>query len=59
MTGTPIATASVPSTGGWQSWQTFNAPVTTTVSGTHTLYVEFSGSNSSGILNLNWFQFQP
>jgi glucosylceramidase len=58
MTGTPIATASVPSTGGWQTWQTFSAPLTTTVSGTHTLYVVFTGSNSSGILNINWFQFE-
>jgi glucosylceramidase len=50
MTSTPITT------GGWQTWQTVNAPVTT-VSGVHTLYVVFNGSTSS-IANVNWFQFQ-
>jgi glucosylceramidase len=56
-TGTLIGTATVPSTSGWQTWQTISAPVTT-ATGTHTLYVVFHGSNASGILNMNWFQFQ-
>ncbi len=56
MTSTPIATVTLPVTGGWQTWQTVNAPVTS-VSGVHTLYVVFNGSTSS-IANVNWFQFQ-
>jgi len=55
--GTLIGTATVPATGGWQTWQTVNAPVTN-ASGTHTLYVVFHGNNTNGIYNLNWFQFQ-
>ncbi len=59
MTGTPIATATVAPTGGWQTWQTISAPITASITGTHTLYVVFTGSNSTGILNMNWFQFEP
>jgi glucosylceramidase len=61
MTGTPIATATVAPTGGWQTWETVNAPVTLPTSastGAHTVYAVFSGSNSTGIVNMNWFQFQ-
>jgi glucosylceramidase len=57
MTGTPIATATTPPTGGWQTWQTATAPVTA-ASGVHTLYAVFVGSNSTGIINMNWIQFQ-
>lgn len=55
-TGPLIATVVLPVTGGWQTWRT----VTGTVSGAtgiHDLYIVFTGS-SSGIANLNWFQFQ-
>ena len=56
--GTPIATVSLPVTGGWQSWQTVNAAVTG-ASGVHDLYVVFAGRGTSGsIANLNSFQFQ-
>jgi glucosylceramidase len=55
-TGTPIATATLPVTGGWQTWQTVTAPVTG-ASGVHDLYVVIGGSTSS-ISNLNWYQFQ-
>lgn len=57
MSGTPIATVTTPATGGWQTWTTVNAPVTG-ATGTHTLYAVFTGSNSTGIINMNWFQFQ-
>ncbi|MEI8342316.1 MAG: glycoside hydrolase family 66 protein, partial [Verrucomicrobiota bacterium] len=51
-TGQIISTASVPNTGGWQTWTTASAPVTAT-SGTHQLFAVFKGERS----NLNWFQF--
>lgn len=54
--GTPIATVTLPVTGGWQKWQTVTAPVTG-ASGKHDLYVVFNGGSSS-ISNVNWFQFQ-
>ncbi len=55
LTGPLIAVATLPVTGGWQSWQTVSAPVSG-ASGVHDLYLVFRGS-SAGIANLNWFQF--
>ena len=58
MTGTPIATVTLPVTGGWQTWQTVSAPVSS-VTGVHNLYVVFSGGGSTdSISNVNWFQFE-
>ena len=57
MTSTPIATVTLPVTGGWQTWQTVSGTVTG-ASGVHTLYVVFTGGGSSdSISNVNWFQF--
>jgi glucosylceramidase len=53
--GTLIGTATLPVTGGWQTWQTVTAPVTG-ASGVHNLYIVFQGTNA-GISNVNWFQF--
>jgi glucosylceramidase len=57
MTGTPIATANLPVTGGWQTWQNVTAVPVSGASGVHTLYVVFNGTTSS-IANVNWFQFE-
>jgi glucosylceramidase len=54
-TGTLVGTATLPVTGGWQTWTTVTAPVTG-ASGTHDLYLVFKGGN--GIANVNWFRFQ-
>ncbi len=56
MTSTPIATATLPVTNGWQTWTSVTAPVSG-ANGVHTLYVVFNGATSS-IANVNWFQFQ-
>ena len=57
MTSTPIATVTLPVTGGWQTWQTANGGVTG-ASGVHNLYVVFTGGGSTAsIANINWFQF--
>lgn len=53
--GPLIATATLPVTGGWQSYQTVSASVNG-ATGVHDLYIVFKGSG--GIANLNWFQFQ-
>ncbi|HXI85010.1 MAG TPA: carbohydrate-binding protein [Verrucomicrobiae bacterium] len=53
-TGPIISSFALPSTGGWQTWQTIRQPVSG-ASGLHDLYAVFSGS--SGLGNLNWFQF--
>jgi glucosylceramidase len=55
LTGPLIATATLPITGGWQTWQTVTAPVTG-ASGQHDLYISFQGT-TAGISNVNWFQF--
>jgi glucosylceramidase len=54
-TGMLLGTATLPVTGGYQTWQTVTAPIVG-ASGVHTLYLVFHGSG--GIANLNWFQFQ-
>ncbi|MGD0629020.1 MAG: carbohydrate-binding protein, partial [Terracidiphilus sp.] len=56
MTSTPIATATLPVTAGWQTWTSVMAPVSG-AKGVHTLYVVFNGATSS-IANVNWFQFE-
>jgi hypothetical protein len=50
-----IATATLPVTGGWQTWQTVTASASG-ASGLHDLYITFQGS-TAGIANVNWFQF--
>jgi glucosylceramidase len=57
LSGLLVGTATLPATGGWQTWTT----VTTTISGgtsIRNLFVVFrSGGAAGGIANLNWFQF--
>jgi glucosylceramidase len=52
--GLLIGTVNLPVTGGWQTWQTVSGSVSN-ASGTHNLYLVFSGSGA--IANLNSFQF--
>jgi glucosylceramidase len=58
VSGTLVASVTIPVTGGWQTWNTVNAPAGS-ASGVHDLYVVFkaapAGTTSLG--NLNWFQF--
>ena len=55
-TGTLLGTATLPVTGGYQTYQTVPTTLTSSVTGTHTLYIVFHGTG--GIANVNWFQFQ-
>jgi hypothetical protein len=55
ITGTLIGTCSVAGTGGWQTWTTSTCDVGG-VSGTHNLYLKFTGG-SGYLFNINWFQF--
>lgn len=58
MTSAPIATVSRPVTGSWESnWVTISAPVST-VSGTHSLCVVFTGGRSFETSRTFWLQFQ-
>lgn len=57
--GTIVASVTVPSTGGWETWQTTPAASVTAASGVHDLYVVFKApaTGASSLGNLNWFQF--
>gem|GEM_PF-543676 len=58
-TGTLAASATVPSTSGWQTWSTVTGTLSGTVSGVHDVYVVVTATNSgtNSVANLNWFQF--
>jgi len=58
-TGLLVASVPIPSTGGFQTWQT-TAPVTVSgASGVHDLYVVFRApaSGTTALGNVNWFKF--
>jgi arabinoxylan arabinofuranohydrolase len=58
-TGTLLATCSEPVTGGWQTWTTVSCPVTTTATGTQTLYAVFHGQGvGSQDPNIEWIDLQ-
>jgi len=54
-TGTLIGTCAVAGNGDWQTWITASCNVNG-VSGTHNLYLVFTGS-SGYLFNFNWFKF--
>jgi len=54
-TGPLIASATIPVTGGWQTWTTLSAPVSG-ASGINDVYIVFKGGANIG--NVNWFQFR-
>ncbi|HLJ45126.1 MAG TPA: carbohydrate-binding protein [Bryobacteraceae bacterium] len=57
LTGPLVGTATLPVTGGWQSWTTVTAPIVG-ARGIRNLFLLFRGSETSGsVANLNWLQF--
>ena len=55
-TGTRIAECRITSTGGWNQFARFTAPVAP-VRGNHDVYLRFSGSGSASLFQLKWFTF--
>ncbi|MEU6143614.1 glycoside hydrolase family 16 protein [Streptomyces sp. NPDC047081] len=55
-TATPIGSFSVDNTGGWQTWTTIPANISS-VTGTHDVYLTFSSGQSADFVNVNWFDF--
>jgi hypothetical protein len=55
LSGSPVAACTVEGTGNWQEWTdaSFNIP---TITGTHTLYLKFTGGDGY-LMNLNYFVF--
>ncbi|MFD7136176.1 glycoside hydrolase family 16 protein [Streptomyces sp. NPDC059894] len=52
----PVGSFAVASTGGWQSWRTIPANITS-VTGTHDVYLTFTSGQPSDFVNVNWFDF--
>ncbi|HET9173457.1 MAG TPA: beta-1,3-glucanase family protein [Actinospica sp.] len=55
-TATPVGSFAIASTGGWQSWETVPANIST-VTGTHTVYLVFSSGQPADFVNIHWFTF--
>jgi hypothetical protein len=55
-TSTPVGSFAVANTGGWQSWTTIPANITS-VTGTHDVYLTFSSGQPADFVNVNWFDF--
>jgi len=58
-TGTLVASVTIPSTGGFQTWQTTPSVAVSGASGVHDLYVVFKApaSGTTALGNVNWFKF--
>jgi hypothetical protein len=56
-TGTLVGTCTVTGTGGWQTWTSVTCP-TSGLTGTHDLYLRFTGGSGS-LMNVDWWQFSP
>lgn len=53
-----MATLQVPSTGGWEAWETHKAAVTTTLTGVHDLYLCFKGRKEPQLMKLDWWSLK-
>ncbi|GAA3123186.1 beta-glucanase (GH16 family) [Kribbella aluminosa] len=52
----PIGSFAIANTGGWQSWRTVPANISTTT-GTHDIYLTFTSGQPADYVNLNWYTF--
>ncbi|MEU4654724.1 glycoside hydrolase family 16 protein [Streptomyces sp. NPDC023723] len=55
-TATPVGSFAVGGTGGWQSWRTIPANISS-VTGTHDVYLTFTSGQPADFVNVNWFSF--
>ncbi|MEU4085504.1 glycoside hydrolase family 16 protein [Streptomyces aureus] len=55
-TSTPVASFALANTGGWQSWRTVPANMSS-VTGTHDVYLTFTSGQPADFVNVNWFDF--
>lgn len=52
----PVGEISVSNSGGWQNWGTTNAALKP-VTGVHTVFITFSSTDGTELMNVNWLQF--
>ncbi|MDQ1049946.1 glycoside hydrolase family 16 protein [Streptomyces sp. V4I2] len=55
-TSAPVGSFSLANTGGWQSWRTVPANMSS-VTGTHDVYLTFTSGQPADFVNVNWFTF--
>ncbi|WP_415924221.1 glycoside hydrolase family 16 protein [Streptomyces sp. AK08-02] len=55
-TSTPVGSFSIGNTGGWQSWRTVPANISS-ITGTHDVYLTFTSGQAQDFVNVNWFNF--
>ncbi|MGW0872209.1 glycoside hydrolase family 16 protein [Streptomyces sp. NPDC002740] len=55
-TATPVGSFALANTGGWQSWRTVPANISS-VTGTHDVYLTFTSGQPADFVNVNWFTF--
>jgi hypothetical protein len=56
LSNAPIGSFAVGNTGGWQSWRSVPANVSS-VTGVHNVYLTFTSGQPADFVNLNWFTF--
>ncbi|SOE07880.1 glycoside hydrolase family 16 protein [Streptomyces sp. Ag109_G2-15] len=52
----PVGSFALANTGGWQSWKTIPANISS-VTGTHDVYLTFTSGQPADFVNVNWFDF--
>lgn len=55
-TAPPVGSFSIGTTGGWQTWTTIPANIST-VTGIHTVYLTFASGQPADFVNIHWFYF--
>src|SRR3954447_24497047 len=55
-TAPPVGSFAIGSTGGWQSWRTVPANISS-VTGVHDVYLTFTSGQPADFVHLNWFTF--
>lgn len=55
--GEVIARVNVTSTGGWENWKRFSAPVGGSPKDVHDIYFTFKGRKGPKLFTLDWWEF--
>lgn len=56
--GKLLGTLEVPSTGGWEKWQTITIDLTAIASGNHDLFFAFKGRKGPKLFNFDWWEMR-
>ena len=56
---TTLATAEVAPTGGWEQWQEITVPLANLTNDAVNIRLSFANPGKQGLLNVDWFRFEP